>query len=129
MYPAHSKEENDPDLYYIKMKGNETFKTAVRSLTEVSLEVLSRHGLAPNDVDWLFFHQANNRIIQAVANRLDIDKEKAYINIDHIGNTSAASIPIALDEANRKGLIKEGQLLLMSAFGAGLTWGAALVRW
>ena len=127
--PAHSKELYDPDLFYIQMRGNETFKVAVRSLTEVSFEVLGRHGLHPKDVDWLFFHQANDRIIQAVAERLGIDKEKAYINIRRVGNTSAASIPIALDEANKKGLLKEGQHILMSAFGAGLTWGAALVRW
>jgi len=128
-YAANRYTECDPKDFFIKMRGNETFKVAVRSLTEVSQEVLSRHGLAPRDVDWLFFHQANNRIIQAVAERLGIDKEKAYINIEHMGNTSAASIPIALDEANRKGLVKEGQLILMSAFGAGLTWGSALVRW
>jgi len=127
--PANRKEEFDPDLFHIHMKGNETFKIAVRSLTDVSFEVLSRHGLNPTEVDWLFFHQANVRIIQAVADRLGIDNSKAYINIDHVGNTSAGSIPIALDEANKKGLIKPGELMLMSAFGAGLTWGAALVRW
>ena len=126
---ANRYKDFDPHLYHIKMSGRETFKVAVRSLTDVSFEVLNRHGLKPNDVDWLFFHQANVRIIQAVADRLGIDKEKGYINIDHIGNTSAASIPIALDEANQKGLIKEGQLMLMSAFGAGLTWCSALVRW
>ncbi|MCP3979952.1 MAG: ketoacyl-ACP synthase III [bacterium] len=119
----------DQRLHYIKMRGNETFKMAVRSLEEVCREVLDNAGLTPEDVDWLVPHQANQRIISAVGNRLKIPAERCYVNIDRIGNTSAASIPIALDEAVREGKIRDGQIVLMAAFGAGLTWAASVVRW
>jgi 3-oxoacyl-[acyl-carrier-protein] synthase-3 len=117
------------DLHFIKMRGNETFKIAVRSLEEVSLEVLGQVGLKPADVDWFIPHQANQRIIDAVGARLGIDAARCYVNIDRYGNTSAASIPIALDEAVREGKVKEGDVVLMAAFGAGLTWAASVVRW
>ena len=116
-------------LHYIKMRGNETFKIAVRSLEEVSLEVLGQVGLTPADVDWFIPHQANQRIIDAVGVRLGIDAARCHVNIDRFGNTSAASIPIALDEAVRAGKVKPGDLVLMAAFGAGLTWAASVVRW
>jgi 3-oxoacyl-[acyl-carrier-protein] synthase-3 len=116
-------------MHYIKMKGNETFKTAVRSLESVSREVLLKAGLESKDVDMFIPHQANKRIIDAVGHRLQLDPKKVYINIDKVGNTSAGSIPIALDEAVRAGSIKEGDNLLFAAFGAGLTWAAALCRW
>jgi 3-oxoacyl-[acyl-carrier-protein] synthase-3 len=119
----------DSGLQFIRMRGNETFKIAVRSLAEVSDEVLRQNNLKHADVDWFIPHQANRRIIDAVGQRLEIRDGRTYVNIERFGNTSAASIPIALDELNRDGKISEGDLVLLSAFGAGLTWGAGLVRW
>jgi 3-oxoacyl-[acyl-carrier-protein] synthase-3 len=116
-------------LHAIRMRGNETFKLAVRNLEEVSREVLSSAGLAPGDVDWFIPHQANLRIIHAVGERLGIGPDRCYVNIDRYGNTSAASIPIALDEAVRSGRVHPGHIVLMAAFGAGLTWAASVVRW
>lgn len=128
-YPPNVKEYIDQKLPYIKMKGNETFKLAVRMLSEVSFEVLGRHNLKPSDVDWFVSHQANKRIIDVVGERLGLKEEQIYTNIAYTGNTSSASIPIAVDEMVEKGLLKEGQILLSSAFGAGLTWGGVLIRW
>jgi 3-oxoacyl-[acyl-carrier-protein] synthase-3 len=119
----------DERLNYIRMRGNETFKVAVRSMEEVCREVLDRAGLMPQDVDWLVPHQANRRIITAVSKRLGVSEERCFINIDRYGNTSAASIPIALDEAVRGGKINGGDIVMMTAFGAGLTWAASVVRW
>ena len=116
-------------LPFIKMMGGETFKVAVRSMTEVCREVLNESGFTAQDVSWLIPHQANDRIITAVGERLEIPTERCVVNIDRYGNTSAASIPIALDEYVRDGKIKRGDLILFTAFGAGLTWGAGLVRW
>lgn len=119
----------DRGLHYIRMRGNETFKIAVRQIEEVSREVLRTAGLAPSDVTWFVPHQANRRIIDAVGERLGIPAERCYVNIDRYGNTSAASIPIALDEAVRAGKVHSGDVVLMAAFGAGLTWAASVVRW
>jgi len=119
----------DERLHYIRMRGNETFKMAVRSISEVCREVLDEAGLQSADVDWFIPHQANQRIISAVGNRLRIPEERCYVNIDRYGNTSAGSIPIALDEAVREGKVKQGDVVLMAAFGAGLTWAASVVRW
>jgi 3-oxoacyl-[acyl-carrier-protein] synthase-3 len=119
----------DQRLHYIRMRGNETFKMAVRSLEEVCREVLASAGLAPADVSLFIPHQANLRIIEAVGSRLGIDADHSFVNIERYGNTSAASIPIALDEAVRGGRIARGDIVLMAAFGAGLTWGASVVRW
>jgi len=119
----------DQSLNFLKMKGNETFKIAVRSLAEVSDEVLGKNGLEHGDVDWFIPHQANRRIIDAVGQRLEIREGRTYVNIERYGNTSAASIPIALDELNREGKISPGDVVLLSAFGSGLTWGAGLIRW
>jgi 3-oxoacyl-[acyl-carrier-protein] synthase-3 len=119
----------DRRLHFIRMRGNETFKVAVRSMEEVCREVLDMSGLKPVDVDWLVPHQANKRIIKAVGSRLGIPEENCYVNIDRYGNTSAASIPIALDEAVRGGKINKGDIVLMTAFGAGLTWAGSVVRW
>jgi len=116
-------------LHYIRMKGNETFKIAVRMIEEVSREALELAGLTPSDVDWFIPHQANLRIIDAVGKRLGISDERCYVNIDRYGNTSAASIPIALDEVVRSGRVERGQIVLMAAFGAGVTWAASVVRW
>ena len=116
-------------LNTIKMKGNETFKVAVRSLEEVAWEALRANDLLPSDVAYLVPHQANLRILRAVADRLQLPAERVVVNLDRYGNTSAASIPLALDEAVRDGRIKQGELLLFLAFGGGLTWGSSLVRW
>jgi 3-oxoacyl-[acyl-carrier-protein] synthase-3 len=95
----------------------------------VSDEVLAACGLAHGDVTWFIPHQANRRIIDAVGQRLEVPADRLYVNIERYGNTSAASIPIALDELNRAGRIRPGDVVLFSAFGAGLTWGAGVVRW
>ena len=116
-------------LHTIKMRGNETFKIAIRAIEEVSREVIQAAGLRPEDIDLFVPHQANLRIIDGVAQRLGLDPSRIFVNIDRIGNTSAASIPIALDEAVRAGLVKKESILLFAAFGAGLTWGASVVRW
>lgn len=116
-------------LHYIKMKGNETFKVAVRSLEEVTRSVLNDNGLLPSDLNLLIPHQANLRIIRAVADRLGLPIDRVVINLDRYGNTSAASIPIALDEVVRNGRIHQGDLLGLIAFGSGLTWAACLIRW
>ncbi len=116
-------------LQFIKMRGNETFKVAVNTLNDVVEEVLSRHGLSPEAIDLLIPHQANFRIIQAVAKKLNFPLKKMMINLERYGNTSAASIPIAMDEAVLEGRLGKGDLVLLEAFGGGLTWGAALIRW
>jgi 3-oxoacyl-[acyl-carrier-protein] synthase-3 len=116
-------------MHYIRMRGNETFKMAVRRLDAVCREVLDHAGLTPEDVTWFIPHQANRRIIDAVSNRLGINDTRGYINIDRFGNTSAASVPIALDEAVRAGKVETGDVILMAAFGAGLTWAGSVVRW
>jgi 3-oxoacyl-[acyl-carrier-protein] synthase-3 len=119
----------EADQSFIKMRGNETFKIAVRSLAEVSDEVLEKAGIAHQEVTWFIPHQANRRIIDAVGRRLEIPDGRTYINIERYGNTSAASVPIALDELNRAGRIEEGDIVLCAAFGSGLVWGAGLIRW
>ena len=117
------------ELQYIKMKGNETFKVAVKTLEESAREALQANGLTVADIDAYVPHQANVRIIKAVASRLELPMEKVVLNMDRYGNTSAASIPIALDEAVRGGRIKKGHLVMMAAFGSGLTWATSVVRW
>ncbi|MEK6693381.1 MAG: beta-ketoacyl-ACP synthase III [Nitrospirota bacterium] len=124
-----SKKTIEKGLHYIKMRGNETFKVAVRKLEEVALEAINSNNLKPSDIDLFIPHQANLRIIQAIAKRLNLSMDKVLVNIDRYGNTSAASIPIALDEAVSEGRLKEGDLILMEAFGGGLTWASALLRW
>ena len=116
-------------LQYIKMKGNETFKVAVRTLEEIARTTLSANGLRVEDLDLYVPHQANVRILKAVIERLGLPREKVLLNLDRYGNTSAASIPIALDEAVREGRIKDGSLVMLGAFGAGLTWASAVIRW
>jgi 3-oxoacyl-[acyl-carrier-protein] synthase-3 len=111
------------------MKGNETFKVAVRTLEEIARETLAANQLSIEDLDLYVPHQANVRILRAVAERLGLPPEKMMLNLYRYGNTSAASIPIALDEAVRQGRIKEGGLVMLGAFGAGLTWASALIRW
>jgi 3-oxoacyl-[acyl-carrier-protein] synthase-3 len=115
--------------HFIKMRGNELFKVAVRSLEEVSRHVLEKAGLTTDDIDLFIPHQANQRITEAVRERLGLSSDRVYSNICRIGNTSSASIPICLDECVHSGRLKKGDLVLMSAFGAGVTWGAVLMRW
>lgn len=116
-------------LNTVKMSGNKVFRIAVRKLSEVVDEVLEVNGLKEEDIDFLVPHQANLRIIMATAKKLKLPMEKVVITVDRHGNTSAASVPLALDEAVRSGRINPGDLVLLEAFGGGLTWGAALVRW
>lgn len=113
----------------VHMNGPALFRLAVERMTESSLSILHKHGYTIDDVDVFVPHQANLRIIEAVGQRLRIPNEKVMINVDTVGNTASASIPIALDQAVRAGRIKPGNLVLMAAFGGGLTWGAALVEW
>lgn len=115
--------------HFFKMKGNELFKVAVRSMAEISKEILENAGLTTADVDLFIPHQANQRITEAVADRLHVDTAKVYSNIAVHGNTSSASIPIALDECVEAGRVKEGDLVLMTSFGGGVTWGGVLMRW
>lgn len=113
---------------YIQMQGNATFKLAVRELANVVEETLAENQLDKSAIDWLVPHQANLRIITATAEKLAMDLSQVVITLDRYGNTSAATIPVALDEAVRDGRIQRGQLLLLEAFGGGWTWGSALVR-
>ena len=115
--------------HFFKMKGNELFKVAVRSMTDISREVLEDAGLSAEDVNLFIPHQANQRITDAVANKLNVDESRVYSNIAMHGNTSSASIPIALDECVEAGRISEGDLVLLASFGGGVTWGGVLVRW
>src|SRR5918911_3135238 len=115
--------------HFFKMKGNELFKVAVRSMMDISREVLQEAGKKASDVDLFIPHQANQRITDAVASKLEVDESRIYSNISMHGNTSSASIPIALDECVESGKIKEGDLVLMASFGGGVTWGAVLMRW
>ena len=114
---------------YLQMRGNEVFKVAVTKLGEIVDETIAASGIKKSDIDWLIPHQANMRIIQATARRLNLPIERVILTIEKHGNTSAASIPLALDDAVRKGKIKKGETLLLEAFGAGLAWGSALVEY
>jgi len=114
---------------FVKMKGNETFKVAVRTLEATAREALEANKLDVDDVDLFIPHQANVRIVKAVMERLGMKKERVVLNIDRYGNTSAASIPLALDEAVRAGRVVPGSRILMVAFGSGLTWASAVVKW
>lgn len=128
IYPM-SQETVDARLQFVKMNGREVFKVAVRALTSVVEEALEKNGLTPKDVDHVVPHQANIRIVDTVMERLGIASERAVINIDRYGNTSSASVPITLDEGVRDGRIRENDLLVMMAIGAGMSWGSAIVRW
>jgi 3-oxoacyl-[acyl-carrier-protein] synthase-3 len=116
-------------LHYIKMNGNELFRHAVRAMGSAAEKALKKAGLKSKDINLFIPHQANLRIIKATMERLEIPMEKVYVNIDKFGNTSAASIAICLDEAKRNGKLKKGDLILLDAFGGGLTWGSVVLRW
>jgi len=115
--------------HFFKMRGNELFKVAVRSMAEISRDVLKQAGVESDDINLFIPHQANQRITEAVADRLNVDMSRVYSNIAVHGNTSSASIPIALDECVEAGRIKAGDLVLMASFGGGVTWGAVLMQW
>ena len=114
---------------HLRMEGREVFRQAVQHLTEIVDEVLAANGLTGADIDWLVPHQANRRIIDAIGRKLGLPEGKTVLTIERHANTSAASIPLALDEAVADGRIRPGHLVLMEALGGGLTWGASLVRW
>ncbi|HEY3851603.1 MAG TPA: beta-ketoacyl-ACP synthase III [Steroidobacteraceae bacterium] len=113
----------------VQMKGNEVYKVAVNTLGQLVTETLSANNLTKRDLDWLIPHQANIRIIEAIAKRLELPMERVIVTIADQGNTSAASVPLALDTGVRDGRVKRGQLLLLEAFGGGFTWGSALIRY
>lgn len=127
-HPA-SQETLAQNLHYMTMQGREVFKHAVRAMGESTLKVIADAGLTPDQLDLLIPHQANIRIIDAMAKRLELPMEQIFVNIGRYGNTSAASIPIAMCEAQAAGRLKRGNHLAITAFGGGLTWGSALIRW
>ena len=116
-------------LHYLQMAGREVFKHAVNNMVKSSKEAIRRAGLTAHDIDWIIPHQANLRIIDAIADRLGEPREKLVINLDRYGNTSAATITVALDELARSGKLKKGHRILLTAFGGGFTWGASVVEW
>jgi len=118
----------DQGMHFFKMKGNELFKVAVRSMSDISAEMIAAAGLTLDDIDVVIPHQANQRITDAVAERLGVDPEKVVSNIAQHGNTSAASIPIAMDECIQSGRIKKGDTVLLTAFGGGVTWGGTVIK-
>ncbi|MGI6093054.1 MAG: ketoacyl-ACP synthase III [Veillonellaceae bacterium] len=115
--------------HFIHMNGNEVFKFAVKVMGEAANKALENAGMEPKDVTYLVPHQANMRIIQSAAKRLGLPMDKVVVNVDKYGNTSAASIPIALDEGVKSGRIKKGDVVVMVGFGGGLTWGSSVIRW
>lgn len=123
-----NRERGSENQAYLTMTGNEVFKVAVRELAHIVDETLAESGIAKEELDWLVPHQANLRIISATAKKLDMAMDKVVVTLDKHGNTSAASVPTAFDEAVRDGRIQRGQLVLLEAFGGGFTWGSALVR-
>ena len=127
-HPA-SPETLAKGMHYIHMNGREVFKFAVKVMEEGFAEVLEAAGLSPEQVDFFIPHQANTRIIEAAAKRMNLPREKVWVNLDRYGNTSAATIPVALHEAVKAGRIKDGDRVALMAFGAGLTWGGMVLRW
>lgn len=115
--------------HYLRMQGNATFKVAVRKMSGSMSEILQKHSIEPNELRWLIPHQANLRIMTAVGERIGIDLEKVYVNLEKYGNTSAATIPIAMCEAKEQGKIEKGDLIGLVAFGGGLTWGSTIIKW
>ncbi len=127
-YPQ-SEEVIAKKMHKVAMNGREIYKFALRVLPEAILEALAAHGLKPGAIDHVISHQANVRIVESVVDRLGIPLEKCWLNIERYGNTSSASLPISLDEANRAGQLKPGDLIAMMAIGGGMAWGSALMRW
>lgn len=132
----HGPESSNPALAekdwkgaYIQMEGREVFKHAVNSMSDSVMTLLERKGVQSDDIDLVIPHQANIRIINKLTERLGVDESRVFVNVANYGNTSAASVPIALDEAVREGRVREGDMILLAAFGGGFTWGSALIRW
>ena len=123
-----SQQMLDEGLHHLRMQGNEVYKYAVRTMVDVAQKAMISKGINSDQIDWFIPHQANMRIMEVVAKRLEIPLEKVIVTVHKYGNTSAASIPTALDEAVRSGQIRRGDLILVNSFGAGFTWGAALFR-
>lgn len=121
--------QSEPGFHALHMKGQDVFKFATKVVSKSLKEMIKEHGLTHDEIRWIVPHQANKRIIDFAASKLKIDPEKFYINLNEYGNTSAASIPIALNEMNQKGLLAKGDKILLVGFGAGLTWGTALIQW
>ncbi|WP_083757138.1 beta-ketoacyl-ACP synthase III [Alkaliphilus oremlandii] len=117
------------NLHYVKMDGSEVFKFAVRIMVKSALETIEKSCLTLEEVDYVIPHQANIRIIEAAAKKLKLTMNKVHVNLDKYGNMSAASVPVALDEAVKEGKIKDGQIITLVAFGGGLTWGSSVIRW
>lgn len=116
-------------MHYIQFKGKEVFKLAINNITNMILETVEKNGLRLKDIDLIIPHQSNLRIIEATMEKLGLPMEKAFVNIDKYGNTSSASIPIAIDEARKEGLLHKGNIVMLVAFGGGLTWGSSIIRW
>lgn len=116
-------------LHYIQFKGKEVFKLAINNITNLILETTRENGLTLNDIDLIIPHQSNLRIIEATMEKLGLPMEKAFVNIDKYGNTSSASVPIAMDEARKEGRLRKGNIVMLVAFGGGLTWGSSVIRW
>lgn len=125
--PSHQSLQNN--LHYLQMKGNETFKVAVKTLESLVISTIEKNNIKSQDIKLLIPHQANLRIISATASRLGISMDRVMVNLNKCGNTSAASIPIALDEAATSGTFERGDYILLEAFGGGLTWASALIKW
>ncbi|OPZ74066.1 MAG: 3-oxoacyl-(acyl-carrier-protein) synthase 3 [Verrucomicrobia bacterium ADurb.Bin474] len=115
--------------HYLRMNGKEVFKVAVKAMSQAAMSILEKNGATPDDLVCIIPHQANIRIIEALASRLELSMDRFFVNIQKYGNTSAASIPLALDEARIEHNFKRGDLILLVAFGAGLTWAASVIRW
>jgi len=128
-YTPEILQDIDIKPFQLSMDGNRLFKRAVGCLSTIAKEALQHNSLSSEDIGLVVPHQANMRIIQAMAKNMGVPMEKVYTNVHRYGNTSSASIPIALDEANREGLLRKGDNVLLVGFGAGLTWGASVVRW
>jgi 3-oxoacyl-[acyl-carrier-protein] synthase-3 len=137
LYSSYGNNNHTPEIlgsldikpFFLKMEGNRLFKKAISCMTSITTDALKMGGLSSKDIDLVIPHQANIRIIQGLAKSLGISMERVYTNIERYGNTSSATIPIALDEANREGRLKSGDNVLLVSFGAGLTWGASLLQW
>ena len=116
-------------LHYIQFRGKEVFKLAINNITNLILETTRENGLTLDDIDLIIPHQSNLRIIEATMEKLGLPMEKAFVNIDKYGNTSSASVPIAIDEARKEGRLRKGNIVMLVAFGGGLTWGSSVIRW
>ena len=127
--PPATHETVDKRMHYAKMKGNEVFKVAVRMFQDCAERILQRNGLTPDDLTLFIPHQANLRIIEAAVKRLKMSMDKVFVNVDRYGNTGAASVYVAMEEAWATKRMSAGDLVLLAAFGGGFTWGAALIRW